>query len=423
MLKKSHNEMLTRVGPDTPMGDYMRRYWQPGLLAREIPDPDCAPVRVRLLGEDLVAFRDTEGRIGVIDAFCSHRGAPLYYGRNEKCGLRCVYHGWKYDIEGNCIDRPNVPGGTRLKKLKIKSYPVREVNHVIWIYMGPPELEPPLPEFEWMQLPADHVFAHKRVQECNYLQILEGEMDSSHVSFLHSRWDDFYGEITKTHPMFTDTAPRFDIVDTVYGQMVAAQRDAGKDEYFYRVTHFVLPCHVLVHIVPDSFMDFSGSVPMDDENTLGFTVAWRPDRPLDEKDMEAINGGELAYPVVDPKSFLPLRNSGNDYMIDRELQRTISFTGITGVREQDSAVQEGQGKIFDRSKENLCASDEAIVRLRRLLLKEVNNLVDGVQPAAPQRPDSFCLRGAHATIPREGSWIEATKKEVLGIGAEEIVGL
>lgn len=421
MLSAEENEMITRVGPGTPMGEYMRRYWHPALLSREIPEPDSPPARLRLLGEDLIAFRDTKGRVGVLEAHCPHRGAPLFYGRNEECGLRCLYHGWKFDTDGNCVDMPNVPGGGG-SDLKIKSYKTYEVNHVVWVYMGPPELEPPMPEFEWTQVPESHVFAHKRIQECNYFQIVEGEMDSSHVSFLHRRWDDLYGELTKTHPMFTDTAPKFDIVDTVYGQMVGAKRVDG-DGSFYRVTQLMLPYSVLVHIVPGSFIDCSTSIPMDDENTLGVTIAWRPDRPLDEEDIKGIESGELAYCEVDPKTFIPIRNKRNDYMINREAQRTLSYSGITGVREQDSAIQEGQGLIYDRTKERLCASDAAIKALRRMMLREVRALMDGVEPVAPHRPETYRVRPTNRSIGADQNWIDAMKDELLAEGSKGIAVL
>lgn len=420
MLTAGDNERLTRVGPSTPMGEYMRRFWQPALLSRELPGPDCPPVRVRILGEDLVAFRDSNGAVGVLDAHCPHRGAPLFFGRNEECGLRCVYHGWKFDTEGRCVDMPNVPGGGSPGGMRTKAYPTHEAGHLVWVYMGPPDARPELPQFEFLKVPSDHVYAHKRIQECNYLQVLEGEMDSSHVSFLHRRMDDFFGADAMKHPMFTDTAPRFEVKQTHYGQMVAARREAGPDAYFYRVTQLLLPCHVLVGVLPGAFMDCSSSVPMDDETTLGFTIAWRNDRPLDARDMALIESGEFAYPRVDEATFVPLRNRRNDYMIDREAQRTASFTGIIGVREQDAAIQEGMGPICDRTREHLCASDAAIKSLRRRLLDEVGGLQEGRAPVAVARPETYCVRAANALVPRETSWLDATRADLLGLGQEEL---
>jgi phenylpropionate dioxygenase-like ring-hydroxylating dioxygenase large terminal subunit len=186
MLSHEENELITRVGPDTPLGTTMRRYWLPALLSREIGEPDCPPVRVRLLGEPLVAFRDTEGRIGLMDEFCPHRRVSLYFGRNEECGLRCVYHGWKFDVNGACVDMMNEPADLTFKdKIRIQTYPTVDMGGIIWAYMGPPELQPPLPKFAWTQAPASHRNVSKVVQESNWLQALEGGIDTSHAPILH----------------------------------------------------------------------------------------------------------------------------------------------------------------------------------------------------------------------------------------------
>src|SRR6266702_7044198 len=186
MLTQEQNEQLTRTGAGTLMGDLFRRYWIPALHGWEIAERDCPPVRVHIMGEKLVAFRDSEGRIGVIEEFCAHRGVSLWFGRNEECGLRCSYHGWKYDVNGQCVDLPSEPEESRIRqRIKLKSYPCVELGGVIWTYMGPPEEKPPLPNFEWVHLPPSHRVTTKRWQESNYLQAIEGGIDSSHVSFLH----------------------------------------------------------------------------------------------------------------------------------------------------------------------------------------------------------------------------------------------
>src|SRR5437660_7847252 len=196
MLTQEQNDQLTRTGRGTLMGELFRRYWIPALLDSELPERDCPPVRVKLLGEKLVAFRDTEGRIGLIDEFCAHRGVSLWFGRNEECGLRCPYHGWKYDVNGQCVDLPSEPEASGMRQgIKLKSYPAIERGDVVWIYMGPPELKPAPPELEWVRVSADRRFVSKRLQESNYLQAIEGGIDSSHVSFLHS------GEL-ETDPLF-----------------------------------------------------------------------------------------------------------------------------------------------------------------------------------------------------------------------------
>src|SRR6266540_4680327 len=227
MLTQEMNIFLTRTGAGTPMGAMFRRYWMPALLAAELPENDCPPVRVQLLSEKLVAFRDTDGRIGLIDEFCAHRGVSLWFGRNEECGLRCPYHGWKYDVNGQCVDLPSEPEESGMRQgIKLKSYPCVELGGVVWIYMGPPELKPAPPELEWVRVSAEQRFVSKRLQESNYLQAIEGGIDSSHVSFLHS------GEL-ETDPLFKgsrgneynlkDRMPVFEVVDLDGGLLIGAR--------------------------------------------------------------------------------------------------------------------------------------------------------------------------------------------------------
>ena len=186
MLTREKNDLLTQTGPGTPMGDLFRCFWHPALLAEELPEPDCPPVRVQLLSERLIAFRDSEGRLGLIDEFCAHRCVSLWFGRNEESGLRCPYHGWKYDVFGNCVDVPSEANPEFRHQIRLKSYPMVEKGGVLWAYMGAPERKPPLPEYEFCTVRPERRFVSKRLQECNWLQAMEGGIDSSHVSFLHS---------------------------------------------------------------------------------------------------------------------------------------------------------------------------------------------------------------------------------------------
>jgi phthalate 4,5-dioxygenase oxygenase subunit len=217
MLRKEQNDLLCQTGPGTPMGQMFRLNWLPALLVEELPENECPPVRVKLLSERLLAWRDTQGRLALTDEFCAHRGVSLWFGRNEQNGLRCPYHGWKYDHTGQCIDVPSEPEESGYcQKIKLKSYPLVERGGVLWTYMGPPERQPPLPEWEFCMMPPDRTFMSKRVQECNWLQAMEGGIDSSHVSFLHS------GEINRD-PLFKgskgnqynlgDMKPVFEVVD------------------------------------------------------------------------------------------------------------------------------------------------------------------------------------------------------------------
>src|SRR6185436_18089509 len=233
MLPKDENEILCRVGPGTAMGNLLRQYWFPAMPSYELASPDGPPIKVRLLGEDLVAFRDTSGQIGLVANACPHRGASLFFGRNEEDGLRCVYHGWKFDIEGTCVDMPNEPASSVFaNKVKQPAYPTAEGGGLVWVFMGPRDKQPSLPEFEFMGLPPEHVYASKRIQACNYLQNLEGEVDSSHVSFLHSN----LSSEAEGMASGVDRHPVFEVGETEWGLAISARRDAGPDKYYWRIT-------------------------------------------------------------------------------------------------------------------------------------------------------------------------------------------
>ena len=249
-MRREQNELLTRTGPGTLLGDYLRRYWIPALLADELPEPDCPPVRVQLLSEKLVAFRDTDNRLGLLDEFCAHRGVSLWFGRNEECGLRCPYHGWKYDVTGQCVDLPSEDESTgRRGRIRLKSYPCLERGGVIWTYMGPPELQPEPPELEWAMVAPGQRFLSKRLQECNYLQALEGGIDSSHVSFLH-------GASLKRDPLFAgakgnvynerDRMPVFEVAPFDGGLLIGARRNAEDGRYYWRITPWIAPFYTLI---------------------------------------------------------------------------------------------------------------------------------------------------------------------------------
>src|SRR6195256_3204567 len=238
MLSIEDNELLTRTGPGTPMGELFRRFWLPALLPSELPQPDCDPIRFRILGEDLVAFRDTGGQPGFLAQHCPHRGPSLFFGRNEETGLRCVYHGWKFDTTGQCIDMPNEPAESDFRtKVKAVAYPTVDKAGVIWAYMGAPENQPPLPDLEWMRAPVGHSWVSKTYQNCNYLQAMEGGLDTSHSSFLHRDFD----PAGLANPRVRSTAPRLEVLNTDYGYMYASIRHLPADKQnFVRVYHFVM---------------------------------------------------------------------------------------------------------------------------------------------------------------------------------------
>ena len=244
MLSTEQNDLLTQIGPGTPGGHMLRRYWLPACLASELPEPDGEPVRVRLLGEALVAFRDSNGRIGLLDEFCAHRRVSLWLGRNEQCGLRCVYHGWKYDVDGNCVDQMNEPEELQFTaKIHQRAYPTAEEGGIVWAYMGPTELTPPLPKFDWTQAPATHRNVSKTWEECNWLQALEGGIDTSHAPIMHRK---LYPEskafgISPASEFARGKAPLLEVDVSDYGYMYAGVRELDRDDIFVRAYHFVMP--------------------------------------------------------------------------------------------------------------------------------------------------------------------------------------
>ena len=378
MLSREENELITKAGPGTPMGELMRCYWIPALLSEEIPEPDCPPVRVRLLGEDLVAFRDSQGRVGLLHEHCSHRGTSLFYGRNEQCGLRCIYHGWKYDIDGNVLETPAEPAGSTLKfKVRHTAYPCNEAAGIVFAYMGPKERIPLFPNYEWTALPPDHLYVTKSVQDCNYLQGLEGECDSSHLSFLHRAFTenkrgggdpDMYGR---------DSAPRLEGVETDFGVRMISCRNGGEGMTYLRVSNFVMPCHGFVPTGglkgnPEGYTIHS-HVPVDDEHSLRFNIFFRRNRPVIEEEKKL--DGDIGSDHV------KVRNIHNNYLQDREEQRRETFTGMgKNFVIHDSCATESMGPIFDRSKEHLGAGDITVIAVRKFLLQCVRALDCGKEP-------------------------------------------
>ncbi|MBK6007147.1 Rieske 2Fe-2S domain-containing protein [Ramlibacter ginsenosidimutans] len=408
-------DAMCRVMADTPMGQALRRFWMPALLASELV-ADGEPVRLRLLGENLIAFRDTTGAVGIVDAYCAHKRAPLFFGRNEHSGLRCVYHGWKYDVSGRCLEIPNVDqqslSEAMLNRVGLKAYETAEAGGVVWVYMGPKSEKPDLPNFDWLALPSSHVHVSRWIQRSNWVQFLEGEFDSSHVSYLHKSAG--VGEnLTQAISVFgADGAPHLFVRPTGYGFYTGARRDLG-DRHYWRMTHYMQPVWSSTSsgVPEDRYFNGRGACPIDDYNTSCFVYRYRLDRPLDERDFEELNNGSWFPPrrekaalaledgyVID--TFLPTANRGNDYLISRELQRTSSFTGIHGFNTQDRAVQEGMpwkpgGRmgLADRSGEHLVAADAPTVAFRRQLMKMAKDMSDGLAPPAASKAELFSVRG------------------------------
>jgi phthalate 4,5-dioxygenase len=421
MLSREENDLLTQTGPGTPCGEYFRRYWLPVLMASEVPAPDCPPVRVRLLGEDLVAFRDSDGRIGLIDEFCPHRRASLFWGRNEECGLRCVYHGWKFDVTGDCVDMPNEPPEYGFQnKVRTAAYATREYGGLIWAYLGPREKAPELPKLEWARVPESHRYVSKRFQETNYLQAIEGGIDSSHSNFLHATVDAFrmtdayVAKVRNSNNLrakyhLLDKAPRFSVKKTDYGLVIAVRRNAEDDTYYWRLTQFLLPSHTMIPHQKGFSIHGHCWVPRDDRTCWVWTISWNPEEPLSQEDRDAIANETFVHARVDPVTFRPLRNKDNNYGIDREQQRNTSMTGIHGFAAQDQAIQESMGTVVDRTRERLGTSDTAIIAARRLLLQEIQALEQGHEPAAAHHGDLYWVRSCSLLLNRDTDFEEGAR--------------
>lgn len=406
MLSSEDNALLTRSGPGTPMGGLMRRYWIPFLLSSELPGPDCPPVRTMLLGEPLVTFRDSEGRLGLVDEHCAHRGASLYFGRNEECGLRCVYHGWKYDVDGRCVDMPNEPSDSGFKdKIRLTAYPCRERGGIVWAYMGPPDVLPALPEHEFLLVPDDQRYVTKRLQECNWLQSLEGGLDSSHISFLHrGNYSEDLGDI-----YYGDPAPRFVVVEREYGLLIAARRTMAGGQYNWRLTPWLMPWYMLIPYPDGQALAGHCWIPIDDHHCWTWTFHWRADRRISADERALWDSGAHIHSKLIPGTFRPEANKDNDYLIDRELQRSRkSFTGIFGSGPQDAAVQEGMGPIYDRRREHLGASDAGIIAMRRHLLKALQDdrLVTALDPATHH------VRAVDITLPEDVDFLAGAQDKM-----------
>ena len=406
MLPQDENELLTRVGPGTAMGTLMRRYWIPAAFSHQLPKPDGPPIRVRLLGENLVLFRDTQGRVGLLDERCPHRTASLFYGRNEENGLRCVYHGLKFDVEGACVDLPCVPQmndahkANVQKQLGVKAYPCVERGDVVWTYMGPAEKKPDFPDLEWTLIPASQRYATRHVQECNWLQALEGGFDATHLTFLHGAESD---------PTRRIVASLYEVIPADFGFVVGTGRDRGDGMIMWNMNVMLMPFHKIISSIPHAAHVWA---PIDDENTMLYSVDFHPARALTEEDLARSKAGLGIHTENLPGTDHAVRNRANDYLIDREQQASgDSYTGMKGFGTQDCAIQELMGPIADRTAEHLLACDAAIVKIRRLLLQTLKDhaagkLLPGMDPA------SYRVRSGRFEAPKGVPFVDAMAQYV-----------
>ena len=417
MLTREENERLTRVGRGTPMGELIRRFWIPFLLETDLPEPDCPPVRVTLLAEKLVAFRDSSGRLGLIGRVCAHRCADLFFGRNEENGLRCTYHGWKYDVEGQCVDMPTEDAESTYKnQIRLTAYPVRERAGVLWTYMGPKTHVPELPEFEWARVPESHRFSSWSFQQNNFVQAIDGGIDTVHSVYLHSgmdshrKLDDWQeqgrreGNPRLVHRVRTNP-PKLFAKDTDFGVMIGGRYPGKGEADYWRCNVFLMPFYTMPPGAPGRKICHA-FVPVDDVTTARWVFTCNLEEPLAAREVAEMRAGSSVHVELIRGTHDPLRNRSNDYLIDREAQRTLTFTGIRGIGEQDFSVQEGMGEIVDRTREHLGTSDIGIVAMRRRLLKAAADLQEGVAPYAAFHGDVYRVRPAEVMLPSDAKWDE-----------------
>jgi phenylpropionate dioxygenase-like ring-hydroxylating dioxygenase large terminal subunit len=415
MLNKEQNDLVTQTGPGTAMGDLFRCYWLPILLSEELPEADCPPVRVKILSERLLAFRDSSGKLGLIDEFCPHRGASLWFGRNEECGIRCPYHGWKFDINGQCLEVPSEPAESGYaKKIKLTSYPVIEKGGVIWTYMGKPENMPPEPEYEFCTVPREQSFVSKRYQDCNWLQSLEGGIDSSHVSWLHRgdvKGDPLFKNAGGNKYNLNDLAPVFEVTETEGGLFIGARRMAEDDQYYWRITPWLMPCFTAVPPRGDYPMHGHFWVPIDDHSCYAWSYDYHPVRALTRDEVQHMKDGKGVHCKYVPGTYMPLANKSNDYLMDRNAQKLgITYSGVHGIAIQDGSLQESMGPIVDRTKENLVGCDNGIIMARHRIMKAARALRDkGTLPPA-RMPEEQKVRATALLLKRDVPFKEGAKE-------------
>jgi phthalate 4,5-dioxygenase oxygenase subunit len=427
MLSPQDTEYLCRIGPGTPMGNLFRQYWLPAIKSDELPAPDCPPIRVKLLGEELIGFRTTLGAVGLIQNACPHRGASLFFGRNEEEGLRCVYHGWKFDIAGDCVDMPSEPAESNFRtKVHARAYRTHERNGIIWAYMGSRDVPPSLPELEANMLGEENSTITVLHRANSWMQGWEGEMDTIHAAFLHggaTRVEDTEPGSLQYYEVKTRNG-KFAVKDTDMGVSYGMYRVAEEDSYYWRVGHMLFPCFAMVPPGPlgqgPSFMAY---VPMDDYHTLEWGCFSRARQPQQVMAGQGNVARGRRTAGVD-REYLPNgtgwhdrfninQNFSNDFLIDREAQRNWeSFTGIRGIRQQDMAMTESMGPIMNRGREHLGTTDALIIRTRRKLIASARALEEhDIAPPGVDTPQAYHQRSGGIVLPRSLDWWEATREQ------------
>lgn len=424
MLSAEDNDLLCRVEGEAPMGQIMRRHWLPACLQEEVAECDGDPVRVRLLGEDLIAFRDTDGRLGVIGEYCPHRRASLALGRNEQCGVRCLYHGWKIDVAGNVLEMPSEPPGSRFRqKVKHKSYPVHEAAGLVWVFMGPPAEMAPFDPPVFQPTPKTRIAIAKIIVDCNWAQVLEGAIDSAHSSTLHA--SDMVpaqvdGASVSSDQLWlrpsTDRAPRLVLQRTPFGFRYAALRRPIRNEatdIYVRTTLFIAPFTVL--IPGNNLYNMAiQQVPVDDTHTAFHFIAFGDETTPDTLTWRRFLRAEVGVDV--DRRFRKTRARGNDFLQDRTAMRNGNFTGIAGIPNQDIAMWETMGPIADRAQERLGVSDTAILQFRRIMVEAAHEFAATARVIGRGDPyiPHASLRSFQGVVAKTQDW------RTLGVSPEEL---
>jgi len=440
MLSHQDNQLLCRVGPGTPMGALLREFWIPALPSSEFPVPDSPQLRMKLLGENLVMFRDSQGRMGALAEACPHRGASLYFGRNEECGLRCPYHGWKFDVDGKLVDLPTEEAGSTFQryymdKVRARAYPCRDVNHMIWVYMGPRAEPPPLPAFEVNTLAAEHVAPPSiMMEEANWVQNMEGDLDSVHLDFVHRRLNEDAPPPTVGMQGFWNpdpNPPRLDVERTSYGAYYSSMRRMRSGEDWHRVNQFIFPFHTMISAGP--MVNLRSFVPLDDHHAMLIHQVADPAEPISDEGRRRAEDpfaevGGYEERTHDPRSyFMTKANKRNDYQRDLEVERTLMSCGIPFVLNlQDRAMTElmcgpDDEPLYDRTQEHLGSSDAMVVAVRSQLLAAAKALRDdGSVPANVDDVGLDRLRAVSRLLPDDADWRTLT---VQGRDADSGVGV
>lgn len=413
-MNKEMSETLTRVGPQTRMGNLLRRYWVPALMSSEIAEPDGPQVRVQLLGEKLLAFRNSDGQASLISEFCSHRGVSLFFGRNEENGIRCAYHGLKFNSAGQCVDVPSAPQACA--RMHIKGYPCIERGGIVWTYMGPADQQPELPELEWCTLPAEHVYVSKRLQYSSYLQAMEGGIDTAHVSYVHRYEvdsDPMHKGVKALDYIKADGNVVFEIEKTPFGLSLFGRRNGEPDSYYWRVTQWLFPWFTLIAPFGDHALGGHIWVPIDDHSCWAWSINWQPDRPLSQEELGAMKAGMGIHVEYEaPGSFVPAANRENGYQMDRVAQKEHrAYSGVFGFSAQDYSLQESMGSIQNHEAERLLPTDKAIVMARRMLHEAALGLEEGLMPPALDSSQQR-VRPAGVLLPKEQSPVEWAREHL-----------